>query len=302
LKKNKFDQPEVPVLFEEMAPPEPQPQIRPDEVAALKPGASNFGMPDEFKEDQFIASIPETIPLEEHPEEHEESKTSEIKEEPSEELTKKTEPKPEPSPDDFSSQDLTKIQTEPKQIKQEESKPKTVAQEEQKQKIIQKQPQKQTAPQKIQAPIKKELTFNELAQGFLSSLNEGGNDLMERKGNENIRPDFEEMRYLSYLHKIVWYMQNEWRRDTTIINCGPPVMVVTGVSITIDKNGILKNASIVQSCGNHQLDEAIIRGIHAASPYPPLPVHLNKDVLTVEFGVKHVGYSNNRSGINFHFG
>lgn len=300
--KNKFDQPEVPVLFEEMPmAPEPQPEIKPDEVAALKPGASHFGMPDEFKEDEFIATMPEQP----NPQEDFEAAntTSDTVMEISEKPMKKIDPESEPTITHLAeTQELIKTQTVPMQQKQEETKSLSLLEQLQEQKTPKKELPQQPEPQKIRAPIKKELTFNELAQGFLSSLDEGGNDLMERKGNENIRPDFEEMRYLSYLHKIVWYMQNEWRRDNTIINCGPPVMVVTGVSVTIDKNGVLKKASIVQSCGNNQLDEAIIRGIYAASPYPPLPAHLNKEVLTVEFGVKHIGYNNNRSRVNFHFG
>lgn len=294
-----FEQPEAPVVFQDIPPmPEPPPEIKPDEVAALKPGASNFGMPDELKEDEFIATVPEE-PAEEQFEE--ETTQNQIEEQISEKLIKKTEPEPEPTlVHKADTTELVKTQTAPFQTKQEESKPRFIPELLQKEKAIQKEMPKPADPQKIRAPIKKELTFNELAQGFLASLDEGGKDMMERKGNENIRPDFEEMRYLSYLHKIVWYMQNEWKRDTSMMNCGAPVMVITGVSITIDKDGVLKKASLVQSCGNHQLDDAIIRGIRAASPYPPLPVHLKKDQLTVEFGVKHISTTSN-SRINFHF-
>jgi TonB family protein len=301
-KKDSLEQPEAPVVFQEMpeAPqqPEPQPEIKPDEVAALKPGASHFGMPDEYNEDELSPAMPESEAEEQTKEEDQPEKP----EEPSLEFIKKTEQIPDPiSAHLEDAHELIQTQTAPPQIKQEKDQSHLLQEKTVEPKIAKREQQEQPPTQKVKAPIKKELTFNDLAQGFLASLDEGGNDLMERKGNENIRPDFEEMRYLSYLHKIIWHMQNEWHRDNSLMSCSVPVMVITGVSVSINKDGTLQKASVIQSCGNYQIDEAIIRGINTASPYPPLPAYLKKDVLTVEFGIKHIGGNSARNRANFHF-
>jgi TonB family protein len=296
------EQQSAPVIFQDMPEiPEQPPEIKPDEVAALKPGASQFGRPDEFDEQEFTATLPESEKLQEEPEESE--LTQEENEEASlEKLLEKKQPEPKVESITYFEKPQELLKTQTAVMVEHETKPKfsPEAQKEKKKDIHQQS--LENPPQKIRAPLKKELTFNDIAQGFLASLDEGGNDLIERKGNENIRPDFEEMRTLSYLHKIIWYMQNEWRRDTSLMDCPIPAMVVTGVSITIDKEGNLKKASVVQSCGIHQLDEAVLRGIKAASPYPSLPSHFKKDSYTVEFGVKHMGNNLARNRMNFYLG
>ncbi len=264
------DSASAPVVFEEMPKPPPPPPPDPHEVAALKPGASQLGIPEDFKEeDYFEAAIP-----------------PDPQDAPSEEPMQQA-PPPQETPIMNTSvqaeQSIQKPITDPITIKQVEASFSKQAKQEQP------PTQQSDSPKKTKGPIQKELQFNDLARGFLNSLNEGGNDLMERKGNENIRPDFEEMRYLSYMHKIIWYMQNEWRRNQTLMNSQVPPLVITGVSVTINKDGVVQQASIIQSCGNNQIDEAIIQGIRAASPYPPLPAHFKKDIFTAEFGIKHVG-------------
>lgn len=294
---------EAPILFEQMPEPpsqaeEPPPPVT-NEVAALIPGASNFGIPDEYTEDEIVAHINELEPDDKEPEPElaalEEKKE---KEEPQGE-TPPSQPKSEPTmlePEQetvqlqpIPSTILEKIIEQPKQpeapIKQ----------------IMQPKPPTQKSPEvpeKIKAPLKKELTFNDIAKGFLSSLDEGGHDQIERKGNENIRPDFEEMRILSYQQKLFWYMQNEWKRTNTPLNFPAPPFTATCISITIDKDGVLKKSSIVSSCGIQQLDDIILQGIRNASPYPPLPTFLKKESYTFDFGVKHVQAP---PGFNNHF-
>lgn len=141
---------------------------------------------------------------------------------------------------------------------------------------------------KIASPIEKQVTFSDLAAGFLSSWQNEGTDWLEREGNENIRPDMEEMKYLSYLQKIAWYMQNAWQRqDRILLQKAPTEIVVTYVRIMIDKNGNLKDSHMVKTCGFQQLDEMVMKGIQEGGPYPPLPAHFKKEIMTFDFGVKH---------------
>lgn len=135
-------------------------------------------------------------------------------------------------------------------------------------------------------PMQKTVTLKDLAAGFLASWQNDGNDWCERKGNENIRPDLEEMRLHSYLQKLIWHMQNMWHHDTTFRTVIPESIVTVGVHIVIDKEGKLKDARIIESCGYSVLDEAVVRGIKAVTSYPPIPAHLKKDELSVSFGLK----------------
>jgi len=300
--KSESEHEEAPILFEQMSEPpsqeeEPPPLQLTNEVAALIPGASNFGVPNEHKEDEMIAHINEFEPDDKEPEPElaamqEKNDKKAEDEPPSQPLSKpimQEQKKELAQPQPIAPAVLEKTNEQPKQpdapIKQR-LQPKPPAE---------KIPEQ---PQKIKAPLKKELTFNEIAKGFLSSLDQGGSDLVEREGNKNIRPDFEEMRILSYQHKLFWYMQNEWNRTNITLNYPPPPFATTGISMTIDKDGNLKKIEVIHSCGIQQLDDAIIQGIRAASPYPPLPNFLNKDSYTFEFGVKHIQKSS--SGFTNH--
>lgn len=277
--------PSAPVIFEEMhEPDQPSTQEFP-EVAALKPGASQHGMPEEFKDEDYFEALLAPQPT---------SAESDKQAQP-----EKAEEKPPINTLEQATQFVqTATEVPAHTIKQIEA-------------SFYKQKKQDHSPiesnesyKKTKGPIQKQLQFNDLARGFLNSLDEGGNDLMERKGNENIRPDFEEMRYLSYMHKIIWYMQNEWKRNQALMNAQVPPLIITGVSITINKDGILEQSAIIQSCGNNQIDEAILQGIRSASPYPPLPAHFKKDIFTAEFGIKHVSnyyrpQSNNQLRFSF---
>lgn len=295
------NQEEAPVLFEQTPEPLqaldiPPPQPQQHEVAALKPGASNFGAPDDYKDDEIVARIPEMELKEEIPEPELNALTA------TENQLQEEKPPSQPRSESHNNekeQEVARTQPiTPTSVEKNIEQPQHADQSPN----LQQKPPKNKEPkiqEKIKAPVKKELTFNDIARGFLSSLDQGGQDLVERKGNENIRPDFEEMRILSYQHKIFWALQNEWRRINLSLNYPVPPFAVTGISMTVDKDGNLKKATVIHSCGIQQLDEAIMQGIRAASPFPPLPNFLNKESYTFEFGVKHV--QSNQSGFNNHF-
>lgn len=292
----------APVVFDSM-PEEQQPEpIKTEEIAALNPRFSQFGATEmiqdepEFSPGVYDEIIPEYMGKDQQDNEQSEQQEPEI--EPEKALEQKE-----------VKEEKEAVKSEPDDIQEVLYKPETKPKEAQELKKITKptQGQQQKASQrtntgtqtKIASPIEKKLTFNDLASGFLASWQNDGNDWLEREGNENIRPDFEEMRYLSYLQKIAWYMQNAWQRqDRVILQKGPTEIVVTGVRVTIDKNGNLKNALMVKTCGFSQLDDMVMNGIREASPYPPLPAHFKKEIMTFDFGVKHWASS---SPLNFNF-
>ena len=142
--------------------------------------------------------------------------------------------------------------------------------------------------QKNAAPMTKKVTFADLMNGFLDSMNKGGTDWLEREGDESIRPDFQEMKYLSYINKIAWYMQNEWKKRDLNIQIPPSKHVTLKVVLYIAKNGTLNNLRVIQSSGYEKLDAFLIKGMQNASPYPPVPGHLGDDELQLGFSVRHI--------------
>lgn len=282
----------APVVFESMPEQPVQEPKKIDEVAALKPRASQFGATDILQDEpEFTPGTYDTIiPEKEGKDPDDNEKAEEEKPEPEKIVERKEEKETTKSDIKLVSDEKKEIQIKPEVIVTQSLQKAQNTSVGQQQKATQRStPGNQS---KIASPIEKKLTFNDLASGFLASWENSGNDWFERKGNENIRPDFEEMRYLSYLQKIAWYMQNAWQRQERIMLQNPPTtIVITGVRISIDKNGNLKDVSMLQSCGYNQLDEMVMKGIKDASPYPPLPAHFKKDIISFDFGVKHWGYT-----------
>ena len=296
--KNEIFEHDAPVVFESPQQEEPQEQPPPiNEVAALKPRASQFGATElvqdelEFTPGVYDKLIPEVLGKDESDNE----KTEEISTEQTKDFDTKSEKQEEPTQEIVS--ESSDVLFKPIVKPEPALKPsKSIEQGKQ-----QKASQRTTlgAQAKIASPMEKKLTFNDLATGFLASWQNEGSDWFERKGNENIRPDFEEMKYLSYLQKIAWYMQNAWQRQERVQVHNPPAdIVITGVRVTLDKLGNLVNASMLQSCGVTQLDDMVMRGIREGGPYPPLPDHFKKEIMSFEFGVKHL-LSHNPFAYNF---
>lgn len=302
-----FQQPEdmqnnAPVVFDTMPEePLPEPPPQPQELAALKPRASQFGATPlqqeepEFSPGAYDPLIPEFMGKDEQDNEQAEQQEQEVEKNIEQKEVKEEQEAPKSEADEMQPV-LFKPETKPQEA-QKLQKVSTLTQGQQ-QKASQRNNNNGNQA-KIASPIEKKLTFNDLATGFLASWQNDGNDWLERQGNENIRPDMEEMKYLSYLQKIAWYMQNAWQRqDRVMLQNAPSEVVVTHVRLTIDKLGNLKQALMVKSCGFAQLDNAVMQGIREGGPYPPLPEHFKKDIMTFDFGIKH--WASN-TPVNFNF-
>lgn len=128
------------------------------------------------------------------------------------------------------------------------------------------------------------MTFAQLAQGFLDTLDQGGQDWFSRKGDPKKRPDFEELKYLSYTQKIAWYLQQAWHAQPPTITRAVPNAVLY-VHLIINKEGELVNLIVLQNSGVDEFDTAILQGIRTAGPFPPLPEHFKKELLDIKFGI-----------------
>jgi TolA protein len=116
-----------------------------------------------------------------------------------------------------------------------------------------------------------------MTRGFVENLKDEGDDWLERKGDDNKRPSFEELKYLSYEEKVNWHLQNSWKQNFAY---RPWQKILEGkavVDFKIDENGNVLDIAMLQSSGNEELDNIIIKSVQFAAPFPPLPKH---------FGVK----------------
>ena len=52
-----------------------------------------------------------------------------------------------------------------------------------------------------------------MTRGFLENRLDKGDDWLERKGDENKMPSFEEFKYLSYEQRINWQLQASWKQN-----------------------------------------------------------------------------------------
>jgi len=107
-----------------------------------------------------------------------------------------------------------------------------------------------------------------------------GNSLIDRDGDENVAPSFEEEKYISYEGKINWALQSSWKqhfeyRRLAQFSCQKDNAYV---DFTLDKDGKLIDCTLLQSSGVQEVDAAIMENMRIASPFPPLPKHFNMQV------------------------
>lgn len=115
-----------------------------------------------------------------------------------------------------------------------------------------------------------------LTKGFVEKLTgEHGTDLIDRDGDPNKRPSFEELKFLGYEAKINWALQASWKQNFEYNTQRKAIPGKVDVAFVIDAQGNPHNITIVQSSGKQELDKTIINNIRNAAPYPPIPAHLN---------------------------
>ena len=182
-----------------------------------------------------------------------------------------------------------------KKIKKEESKviqekkdeeiKKQIEEIRKKQEMLAKAQQEQPAPQTVKikatgraqkdkSPIKTpRKSIIAMTKGFVENLKDKGNDWLERKGDDNKRPSFEELKYLSYEQKVQWNLQNSWKQNFAY---RPYQKILKGkaiVEFVILQNGDVTDVNVLNSSGNPEIDQIIINSIKLAAPFPPLPQH-----------------------------
>ena len=121
-----------------------------------------------------------------------------------------------------------------------------------------------------------------LTKGYIEKTSgENGTDLIDRDGDPNKIPSFEEMKYISYEAKLNWCCQATWKQNSSFYNL--PVAqrdYQAVIEFSIDGKGNLLNLEILESSGCKEVDSAIVKNLKATAPFPPLPKHFGKDIYT----------------------
>ncbi len=127
-----------------------------------------------------------------------------------------------------------------------------------------------------------------LMKGFIEKkIGEEGNDLIDQDGDPDIKPTFDEMRFISYQSKITHALQSSWKlnfeRYPTQTNLHLPARGC--VEFTIAKDGHLVQCKLAESSGQPELDKMLVKHFEYASPFPPIPDHLRVDSITQRMNI-----------------
>ena len=287
--------------------PLPIPQTN---LAALKPGGASFGAPLVFQEEPEFEQT-EQSPItndivtqeedddqedteqEQHEQQERQPPPEETVERPPEQPAQKAEQLPVEDSEHAIAMQPEKHQELPEPIKPEETPepPKKLTSPAEK-RIKKQRLKRESLDQpgqgtKAAAPVKPRLTLADLAKGFIESINKGGEDWIERDGDPNIRPDFKDLKYLSYIQKAVWYMQNEWKLAQSKLELRTHQELILSIIITILRDGSVSGVRIVKPSGSNELDSFLIKGIEKASPLPPVPNHFDTDNFELPLSIIH---------------
>jgi outer membrane biosynthesis protein TonB len=154
----------------------------------------------------------------------------------------------------------------------------------------QKQPKKKKVRKipRVAGPPQNRATLPNFNQNFVQYMQEG-EDEYKRKGNENIRPDLEELKLISYNKKILQFLNGARgmlrSRIMEILKSSKTKRDLV-LSFSIGSNGQLMEVETIQTSGSLEVDSIFKELFRAAAPFPKPPVHLNGKPLTLRSHVK----------------
>lgn len=136
------------------------------------------------------------------------------------------------------------------------------------------------------SPIKKQLTFSDLARGFIESFDHEGEDWLKRDGNPNIRPHQKEMKYLSYYRKLAWHVQSTIKQHKVTPQASWPSELEMVLLLQFNRTGDIVSATIGKSSNVFEYDY-ICKDLFDTnnSGYPLIPQHIPEDVITVPVSI-----------------
>jgi protein TonB len=91
--------------------------------------------------------------------------------------------------------------------------------------------------------------------------------------------DASDFPYAWYLRQVLQKVQSQWQRQNQINEPSQKPLVL----VEIQRDGSIRIPKIDQSSGNPLYDQAALRAIVEASPFPPLPQDWSRPALRVMF-------------------
>lgn len=155
---------------------------------------------------------------------------------------------------------------------------------------------------KKRRPKRKQMTFADFAQGFLHSIQgsntqSGGVPSFSHFGTNPTKPiSQEELKYLSYLQKFFATLRTAFDIAETPQQKGLSDKAhMIGISAIVNREGLLTTVSLPMRSDNALLDAYIEKIIRKTGPFPPLPEHMQKDSIVINFYI-HIVPQTQRSG------
>lgn len=130
--------------------------------------------------------------------------------------------------------------------------------------------------------IPKRKSILSMTKGFLQNIKDEGNDWSKRNGDDNKKPSIEDLKEESYNQRIHWCFQNETRILSIHMPLDEKRNMYQGFKINpiiffiLNEDGKINELNIVRSSGSRKLDVYVLKAFKGASPYPPIPKHLNR--------------------------
>lgn len=137
-------------------------------------------------------------------------------------------------------------------------------------------------------------------QNFINYMQEG-EDEYKRKGNENIRPDLEELKLISYHKKILQFINGacgKLRNQIGNVLLSNNVKRDLVFSYSIGSNGQLLETETIKSSGSMEVDNMFKEIFKSAAPFPQPPAHLRGKPLTERCYISKVVMDSAKYGNN----
>lgn len=157
-----------------------------------------------------------------------------------------------------------------------------------------KNPQPQQAPCQYNKPVppsiasakSKTPTLAELTKGFLDQSKDSGTHLVHMLGKKNARPTDEQIKYERYLQRLSFCLQNSFNIHNHRFPSSQPIDTDAHIFLALNKEGTVKQLTLVKSSGSAQLDQfTLFIFKEASSSFPPVPQYLPHDPFSITYVV-----------------
>jgi TonB family protein len=131
-----------------------------------------------------------------------------------------------------------------------------------------------------------QVTMADIAKGFIKHLTNDGQYNTAMIGNKEGAPTDQQLKYQRYLQKITWWLNNADRIHNDRLRNIPATKTSVQVTMSLTRDGKLKDIYVRQSSGNAELDAYTLFIFRDASvSFPPVPTYIKEDPFIVTYVV-----------------